>query len=78
MTMAKKTQLNVENIIASNPRISREAFQKGIETLRKLERSGAVKPSTYSLETPDSRRTVRYCYEEVEIRRGATIRLKRR
>jgi hypothetical protein len=62
--MAKKAQLDVDNIIDNNPKIDRDTLKKGAEVLKKLERTGVVKPSTYSLETPDSRRHVKYCYDE--------------
>jgi predicted ATP-grasp superfamily ATP-dependent carboligase len=75
MNMPKKIQLDVENIIANNPKIDREAFQKSVEILKKLEQTGVVKPSTYSLETPDSRRHVKYYHDENQ---GTTLRLKGR
>lgn len=72
MTMPKKnTQIDVDNIIATNPKINREAFEKGVDALKSLERTGMVKPSTYSLETPDSRRTAKYCFEEVSVKRSS-------
>jgi hypothetical protein len=65
MRMPKKNaQLDVDNIIATNPKIDREAFDKGVDALKSLESTGVVKRSTYSLETPDSRRTAKYCFEE--------------
>ena len=70
MTMPKKNaQINVDSIIATNPKIDREAFDKGVDAIKNLERTGMVKRSTYSLETPDSRRTVKYCFEEGSIKR---------
>jgi hypothetical protein len=69
MTMTKKNaQIDVDAIIANNPKINKEAFQKGVDALKNLEQTGMVKQSTYSLETPDSRRTVRYCYEEGSVK----------
>jgi len=64
----KNAQIDVDAIIATNPKINKEAFQKGIDALKNLEQTGMVKQSTYSLETPDSRRTVRYCYEEGSVK----------
>jgi hypothetical protein len=74
----KNAQLDVDNIIATNPKINREAFEKGVDALKSLESTGVVKQSTYSLETPDSRRTVKYCFEEGSVKRGSTVRLKER
>ena len=64
----KNAQIDVDAIIATNPKINKEAFQKGVDALKNLEQTGMVKQSTYSLETPDSRRTVRYCYEEGSVK----------
>lgn len=76
--MPKKIELDVDKIIATNPKINRETLLKGTELVKNLERTGIVKRSTYSLETPDNRRLAKYSYEEGEIRRGETVRLKRR
>lgn len=62
--MAKKVEIDVDKIIATNPKIDRNALERGAEVLRKLEKTGAVKPSAYSLETPDSRKSIKYCVEE--------------
>lgn len=72
----KNIQIDVDNIIATNPKINRQAFEKGVDVLKNLERTGMVKRSTYSLETPDSRRTAKYCFEEETVKRGSTVHLK--
>jgi uridine kinase len=71
--MARRKQLDVEEIIAKNPKISRVDLEKGCEVLRELQKSGAVRPSTYDLETADRNRTIRYNEDEVCIIRGAVI-----
>jgi hypothetical protein len=58
-TMPK--QLDVQRIISKNPKIDRVALEKGIEALKKLAQTGVVKPSSYSLETPDSKRSLQHC-----------------
>lgn len=75
--MARNKQLDIETIIAKNPKISRADLAKGAEVLRELEESGAVRPSTYGLETADRARMIRCTEDEVCIIRGATIRLTR-
>ena len=75
--MARRKQLDVEDIIAKNPKINRADLAKGAEVLLELQKSGAVRPSTYNLETADQSRAIRYAEDEVCIVRGATIRLAR-
>jgi uridine kinase len=75
--MARRKQLDVEEIIAKNPKVNRVDLEKGAEVLKELQKSGAVRPSTYDLETADRNKTIRYSGDEVCIVRGATIRLTR-
>ena len=64
--MARRKQLDIETIIARNPKISRADLAKGAEVLRELEQSGAVRPSSYGLETADRAR-IRCTEDEVCI-----------
>jgi uridine kinase len=73
--MARHKQLDVEEIIAKNPKISRVDLEKGVEVLKALQRSGVVRPSTYDLETADRNKKIRYSEEEIYIVRGTTIRI---
>jgi len=76
--MPKKIEIDVDKIIATNPKVDPASFRESVEALKKLERTGVVKQSSYSLDTPDSRRRIQYCREVVIITRGSTIRLKNR
>jgi hypothetical protein len=59
------TQIDVDKIIADNPNVDLEEFKKGEEALRSLNRSGAVRPSTYGLDTPESKKELRH-HEDVK------------
>lgn len=74
MTTHKKLDLN--EIIAKNPKVSRADLAKGVQVLRELEQTGAVKPSSYALETAD-RKTIRYSENDVCVVKGTTIRIAR-
>jgi len=74
-TMPK--QLDLQKIIASNPKIDPAALAEGIEALRKLAQTGVIKPSSYSLETPDSKRSLQYCDDTAKVGRGSKTRLQR-
>jgi hypothetical protein len=53
-------QIDLDKIIADNPNVDLEEFKKGEEALRSLQRTGSVRPSTYGLDTPESRREIRH------------------
>ena len=65
-------QLDVQKILANNPKIDLAALAKGIEALKKLAQTGVVKPSSYSLETPDSKRSFQHCGDADRIPRSKT------
>jgi hypothetical protein len=67
MVKTMPRQLDVQKIIAHNPKIDAEALEKGIEALKKLAQTGVVKPSAYSLETPDSKRSFQHCGDAVSV-----------
>jgi len=54
-----KKQLDVEKIIADNPNVDAEALKKAEEALKDLNKTGAVRRSTYGLETPESKGEMR-------------------
>jgi hypothetical protein len=57
-------QLNLEKIIADNPNIDPEELKKAEEALKDLHQTGVVRPSTYGLETPESKKNLRYSSDE--------------
>jgi hypothetical protein len=48
-------QINVEQIIADNRSIDIELFKKSEEALKELQRTGAVRRSTYGLGSPEAK-----------------------
>jgi len=56
--MAK--QIDLEKIIADNPNVDAKELKKAEEVLKNLNRTGAVKRSTYGLETPESKKEIRH------------------
>ena len=54
------TQIDLDKIIADNPNVDLEEFKKGEEVLKSLHRTGAVRPSTYGLDTPESKKEIRH------------------
>ena len=67
-------QLDLEKIIADNPHVDSDDLKKAEEALRDLNQTGIVKPSTYSLETPESKKNLRYSEEAYRSAREPTIR----
>jgi hypothetical protein len=67
-------KIDIDKIIAGNPKIDAKKLLKGIDAVQKLESTGVISKSTYSLETPESKRTLQYSDEHVHIRRGVTIK----
>jgi len=55
--MGIRKRLNIKVIIAKNPKVDAERLEQGLEAIRELLKTG-VKPSSYSLETPESGRTL--------------------
>jgi len=55
--MSKGKKLNVKAIIQKNPIVDAEKLEQGLKALKELAKTG-VKPSTYSLETPESGKTM--------------------
>jgi len=54
------SQIDLDKIIADNPNVDLEEFKKGEEALKSLHRTGAVRPSTYGLDTPESKGKIRH------------------
>lgn len=52
-------QINIEKIAADNPNIDLQKLKEGQELLRDLQKTGSVTRSTYSLDTPESKREIR-------------------
>ncbi len=50
------SRIDFDKIVADNPDLDLELFRKGEKELEALQRTGAVRPSTYSLDTPESKR----------------------
>lgn len=48
--------LNLDKIVADNPNVDLEFLRKGEKALETLQRTGTVRPSTYELDTPESKR----------------------
>jgi hypothetical protein len=61
--------IDEKHIIANNPKIDADALRKGIEIMNNLEKMGISKRSVYGLETPETRKTLRYSEIEVRVRR---------
>ena len=58
------TQLDIDKIIADNPSVDKNALREGEKALHDLQRTGAVKRSTYGLNTPESKRELRPSEEQ--------------
>ena len=52
-------EIDVDKIATANPRIDLDEFRRGEDALKALQRSGAVRRSTYALGTPESKRFIR-------------------
>lgn len=52
------TQIDVEKIISNNPNVDPDQFRRGEEALKELQRTGAVRRSSYGLDTPESKRGI--------------------
>jgi hypothetical protein len=52
--------LNLDKIVADNPGVDLELLRKGEKTLETLQRTGTVRPSTYELDTPESKRNTHF------------------
>ena len=52
-------QLDIDKMIADNPNVDVQELRKGEEALTNLQRSGAVRRSSYGLDTPESKRDIR-------------------
>jgi hypothetical protein len=55
--MGTRKKLNIKVIIAKNPKVDAERLEQGLEAIKELLKTG-VKPSSYSLETPESGKTM--------------------
>jgi hypothetical protein len=49
---------NIKEIIAKNPGVDPQKLQQGLEAIQELKKTGVVRQSTYSLETPTTARPV--------------------
>jgi LysM repeat protein len=67
-------QLDVEKIIADNPNIDADELKKAQEALQDLHQTGKVKRSTYGLETPESKKNIRYSEEAYRSAREPAVR----
>jgi hypothetical protein len=67
-------QINLEKIIADNPQIDPEELKKAEEALKNLRQTGIVKHSTYGLETPESKKNLRYSKEARRSAREPAVR----
>lgn len=67
-------QLDIDQIIADNPNIDGDELKKVQEALRELHQTGAVKRSTYGLETPESKKNLRYSQEAYRSAREPAVR----
>ncbi len=67
-------QLDIDKIIADNPNIDSEALRKAEEALKDLSHTGVVKRSTYGLETPESKKNLRYSEEAYRSAREPAVR----
>ena len=53
-------QIDLEKVIAANPKVDVEELKKSQEILQDLYRLGVVERSTYELDTPESKGELRY------------------
>ena len=74
MPKTKPKTIDREKIIAANPKIDAAELKKGLDALKKLYETGVVKQSTYSLETPERKKTIYYSDEDVQIRANLVIK----
>ena len=56
--------IDIEKIAARNPKVDIEDFKKGAEVLKDLQQLGTVRPSTYGVGTPESKRIIRPVHED--------------
>ena len=71
-TMPKR--IDLEKLIADNPNVDSEDLKKAEEALKDLHRTGVVRRSTYSLETPESKKNLRYSKETYRSAREPAVR----
>ncbi|MGB6721655.1 MAG: hypothetical protein WBE72_12725 [Terracidiphilus sp.] len=65
------SQIDLDMIVADNPDIDLEEFKKGEEALKSLRQTGAVRPSAYGLDTPESKKQIRH-NDDVSVSGGTT------
>jgi hypothetical protein len=69
-------QLDVNKIVADNPAVDQKALEKAQEAIRDLHQTGAVRRSSYGLETPESKKRLRH--SDDSVRGGAQSAAVRR
>jgi hypothetical protein len=67
-------RLDLDKIIADNPNIDADELKKAQEALQNLHQTGTVKRSTYGLETPESKKNLRYSKEAYRSAREPAVR----
>lgn len=58
------SQIDIDKVAKLNPKVDLDEFRKGEEMLKALRESGTVRPSTYGLSTPESKKQIRPIEEQ--------------